>query len=289
MTPFFQKPTSQRPANVTPEISRSRPWRPEVQEVGQFLHRLAEGERELALAQRQIRLFASDLPAPADEAHRRRTREIQAIHRDTISRLMRAAHFRDHETGTHLARISRLSGLLAHELGLPAERVRAIETAAALHDVGKIGIEDAILHKPGPLDDDEWELMKRHTLLGAELLAGSSSPLLELGREIALYHHECWDGSGYPHGLRAEEIPLPARIVMICDVYDALRSERPYKPAYDHHTVCGILLAGDGRTRPEHFDPRLLDLFRRSHRRFEAEWRALRHEQEHPVLAELCA
>jgi putative two-component system response regulator len=260
-----------------------------VQEVGQLLHRLAEGERELALARRQMRLFATDLPAPADEAHRRRTREIQAIHRDTISRLMRAARFRDDETGTHLVRISRLSAILARELGLSEKRVRSIETAAALHDIGKIGVEDAILHKPGPLDAGEWERMKRHTLLGAELLAGSSSPLLELGREIALHHHECWDGSGYPYGLRGEEIPLPARIVMICDVYDALRSERPYKPAYDHDTVCGILLEGDGRTRPEHFDPKLLDLFRRSHRRFEVEWRALRHEEEYPVLAELCA
>ena len=256
----------------------------------QRLHQeVADRERELALARRQLEAFARDI-RNTQQANRRHRRELRTLQHDTVLRLMRAAKFRDSETGTHLHRISRLSGVLAHRLGLPLQQVRLIEAAAALHDLGKIGIEDSILHKAAPLDPREWEIMKRHTTIGAELLQGSSSPLLELGCQIALSHHERWDGSGYPHGRAGEAIPLAARIVMLADQYDALRSNRRYKPSYDHETACRILLHGDGRTRPEHFDPELLALFGEIQQQVKAIWRALRICEEAPDLSVLlCA
>lgn len=179
------------------------------------------------------------------------------------------------ETGAHLCRISHLVGVLALHSDFPREQIDMIRAAAALHDIGKIAIADAILNKSGALDAEEWEIVKQHPTVGAALLPASLSPVLRCAREVALSHHECWDGSGYPQGLRGEEIPLPARMVALCDQYDALRSRRPYKPSCDHATACGILFKGDDRTRPEQFDPRLLELFRRIHPHFETLWQSL--------------
>jgi putative two-component system response regulator len=130
-----------------------------------------------------------------------------------------------------------------------------------MHDIGKIGVPDHILLKPGPLTPDEWTVMRGHTSMGAKILGNSKSPYLQMGAEIALDHHEQWDGGGYPNGKRGEAISLPARIMNICDIYDALRSARPYKPSFDHFTTVDVMTRGDGRTRPEHFDPALLSAF----------------------------
>ena len=137
-----------------------------------------------------------------------------------------------------------------------------------MHDIGKIGIPDHVLLKPGHFTPEEWEVMKGHTSMGAKILGNSKSPYLKMGAEIALNHHECWDGGGYPNGKRGENIPLTARIMTICDIYDALRNERPYKPVFDHMKTVDIITHGDCHTRPEHFDPAILAAFRQYHQSF---------------------
>jgi putative two-component system response regulator len=137
-----------------------------------------------------------------------------------------------------------------------------------MHDIGKIAIPEAILLKAGPLTAQEWEVMKTHTTAGARLLAGGESPYLRMGAEIALSHHELWDGSGYPASLKGPAIPISARIMNLCDQYDALRSERPYKPPLSHHRTVEVITKGDGRTSPSHFDPEILSLFQRLSPRF---------------------
>jgi putative two-component system response regulator len=161
-----------------------------------------------------------------------RTRELEEAQIEVIDRLARAAEYRDHTTGQHTRRVGELSALLASVLLLPQEEVELIRKAAPLHDVGKISLSDAILLKPGRLSPAEVALNRSHTTLGAELLSGGHFPLLQMAEEIALTHHERWDGQGYPRGLAAEEIPLSGRIVAVADVFDALVNERPYKRAW---------------------------------------------------------
>jgi putative two-component system response regulator len=160
------------------------------------------------------------------------SQSLDESRREIIARLVRAAEFRDNETGLHVVRMSHYAMLVARSMGLPDEEVAMIYQASPMHDVGKIAIPDRVLLKPGKLNPEEWEIMKSHTTHGARILEGHSSPLMQAAAEIALYHHERWDGSGYPHGLAGESIPLHARVVMVADIFDALTSERPYKEAW---------------------------------------------------------
>lgn len=176
---------------------------------------------------------------------------------ETIYRLAVAAEYKDEDTGAHLLRMSNYSAAIARRIGLNERTVEAILHAAPMHDIGKIGIVDRILLKPGKLDAQEWEIMRQHTVIGGKILAGSRSGCIRLAEVIALTHHEKWDGSGYPRGLKGEGIPLVGRIVAVADVYDALTSRRPYKEAFPAEKACAILREGSGA----HFDPRVLDAF----------------------------
>ncbi len=192
--------------------------------------------------------------------------EVEDAFLYVIETLARAAEANEEDAARHIMRVGEYSYELARELGLPAREARAIRYAARVHDVGKLHVPPEILHKAGPLTPAERSEMQRHTLYGARILG--DAPRLALARQIALYHHECWDGSGYPYGLRGEKIPLPARIVHIADIYDALRSHRVYKAPMDHATACRIILTGDEKTKPTHFDPEILRAFRRVEGRF---------------------
>ena len=161
-----------------------------------------------------------------------RTQELEKSQLETLQRLALAAEYRDDDTGLHTKRVGVTAGCIAKVLGLSAERVDLITRVAPLHDVGKIGIIDAILLKPGKLTDDEFTTMQQHTVIGAKMLSGSTSPWLQLAEEIALSHHERWDGQGYPQKLAGNDIPLEGRIVAVADVFDALTHERPYKKAW---------------------------------------------------------
>jgi putative two-component system response regulator len=176
---------------------------------------------------------------------------------NTIFRLSRTAEFKDEDTGAHIQRMSHTSAVMARGLGLPETVVDRILYAAPLHDIGKVGIPDRILLKPGKLDPDEWEIMKRHTIIGARILEGDSSGILRLGEVIALNHHERWDGKGYPNGKAGRRIPLAARIVSVADVFDALLSRRPYKEPFSLDESLSIIREWRGRN----FDPAVVDVF----------------------------
>lgn len=183
---------------------------------------------------------------------RRATAEIHARELETITRLARAAEFRDPETGAHIQRMSQFSALIAEALGFTRLQVEDIARAAPMHDVGKLGIPDQILLKPGPLTTDEREIMKRHPAIGYEILKDSASSVVQLGATIALSHHEKFDGTGYPYGLSGEAIPIEGRIVAVADVFDAITSERPYKKSWPIASAIDFLRHGSGN----HFDPR---------------------------------
>ncbi len=191
--------------------------------------------------------------------------EVEERERETLARLARAIEYRDSGTSVFLERMAHVAGLIAEQLGMFEDEVRMIEMAAPLHDIGKIAIPDAVLLKPGPLDEAETAIMRRHPRIGHELLADSQNRFIQTGAVIALRHHERFDGSGYPDGLVGEEIPLEARIVAVADVFDALISERPYKPAWDIDAALGYLYAQKGRL----FDPRCVDALVRNRARVE--------------------
>lgn len=201
--------------------------------------RLIEREREMHRVQERLRS------------------ELERSYMDTVEKLARAVEYRDNDTGSHLARIRRYCGVLAEGLKLPPEQVRLIVYASPMHDVGKIGVPDHILLKPGSLTEEEWKIMQTHTVMGAEILGGSEGEILQLAAQIALTHHERWDGTGYPNGLAGHEIPIAGRILAVADVWDAVRSSRPYK------ATCGVVKAKATMEslRGTQLDPQVLDAF----------------------------
>lgn len=218
----------------------------------EFLAR-AKNMLSLSSARRKLADHAEWLSSEVRKA----TEVILQRERDTVFRLCKAAEFRDPETGAHILRMAHYSQLIAKKLGLPPDEQELLLEAAPMHDIGKVGITDNILLKPGRLDAAEFEIMKQHAAFGYELLKNSNSRVLQAGAEIALGHHEKYDGSGYPQGLKGEAIPIFSRIVAVADVFDALTSERPYKKAWSLEQAVDFLNAGSGT----HFDPQCVQAF----------------------------
>lgn len=210
---------------------------------------------EVNLQHKRIRAHNEELEQKVAE----RTLELRNTQLEIIHRLGHAAEYKDNETGYHIIRMSLYCGLMGKALGMTDAEVETLQRASPMHDVGKIGIPDRVLLKPGKLDPDEWSIMKTHAAIGADLLSGSNSPLIQLASTIAMTHHEKWDGSGYPRGLKGDAIPLAGRICAVCDVFDALTSERPYKKAWTVEDAMAELHAGAGK----HFDPDLIAMFER--------------------------
>jgi len=210
-----------------------------------------------ALERRRLTLQSRDYERLLEEQVRERTAEVREREAEIVLRLISASEYRDDETGAHIRRIGLLAEDLARVAGWKREDADRIRLAAPMHDVGKIGVPDNILLKPGALTPEEFEVVKRHTEIGARILGGSSVPLLRTAADIALCHHERWDGTGYPRGLAGEDIPEAARIVAVVDMYDALTSHRVYRPALRHDEAIEVM-------RREHggrFDPRLFACF----------------------------
>lgn len=198
-----------------------------------------------------------DQKSVLDELVRIRTMELRETRLQVVRQLGRAAEYRDNETGLHIIRMSQVSAVLCRSLGQTEEMCELMLNASPMHDIGKIGIRDEILLKPGKLTPQEFEIMKTHASMGADMLFGDSSELLRIARTIALTHHERWDGSGYPHGLAGQNIPLEGRIVAVADVFDALTSSRPYKKAWPVDEAAAFIKENAGK----HFDPEVVKHF----------------------------
>jgi putative two-component system response regulator len=221
-----------------------QPW-----EVFQRIHNLLE-----------TRYFYKGQRGRADDLEvqvQARTQQIRETQLEVVRRLGRAGEYRDNETGAHVVRMSKSCELLARKVGMDEKYASLILQASPMHDVGKIGIPDAILLKPGRLDTDEFAIMRRHVEIGVDIIGDHDSEMMDMAREIAGGHHEKWDGTGYPNGLKGEDIPLSARIAAICDVFDALTSERPYKDAWPLEKAIEFFKENAG----SHFDPNLTELF----------------------------
>lgn len=214
---------------------------------------------ETLLETRYLHLALGRQQEILEERVHERTAELDELRIEVLERLSLAADYRDDATGRHTKRVSNMAGTIARELGLPADEVEHIRLGAALHDIGKIGIPDAVLLKPGELTAAEVAVMKTHTTIGAKLLSGSRSRLLQTAELIAAGHHERWDGLGYPRGLQGEQIPLAARIVALADVVDALSSDRPYRGSWPAERIRAEVVRQSGRQ----FEPRIVDAYLR--------------------------
>ena len=221
-------------------------------EIDELKLRIQVGIRVIQ-AERSLREYTTGL----ERIVRNQTMEIRETQSEIIARLFNAILSRHAETGSHVRRIGIMSAFMAEKLGWSSEQVDLIRAAAPLHDVGKIGISDAILLKPGPLSADERLIIQQHSSIGGKILSNSKSPVIQMAERIAVWHHENWDGSGYPHRLKGNDIPIEAQVVGLVDVYDALRSDRVYRRGLKDDAVIEIL----GRGRERKFQPDLLDLF----------------------------
>jgi putative two-component system response regulator len=227
-----------------------------LDEVALSVDRALE-KRRLELENRDYQQHLEQKVARRTKELRRAVKKIKLASLDTIHRLSRAAEYKDEDTGAHIKRMSQYSAVIARRMGLGDREVETILYASPMHDVGKIGIPDRILLKPGKLDSGEWEIMKQHTIIGAQILEGSDAEFIKLAEVIALTHHEKWDGSGYPGRLRGSKIPLVGRITAIADVFDALTSKRPYKEPFSLEKSFGIIK----QSQENHFDPKVVDAF----------------------------
>jgi putative two-component system response regulator len=217
-----------------------------------------------ALRRRMLEIAFRDREAQLARKVRAQTLEIRQSREEIALRLIAASEHRDNETGMHVRRIGLYAAEMARLLGWDEEAVDTIQSAAPMHDIGKIGVPDAILQKPSTLTEDEWVTMKRHTSMGATILKGSTVPFIRMGARIAIGHHEKWDGSGYPKGVQGEAIPVEARITALVDVYDAASNRRHYKEPWPEDQVVELIRKG----RATHFDPQLVDLFLANLHRF---------------------
>ncbi|UQZ90386.1 response regulator [Deltaproteobacteria bacterium Smac51] len=239
-------------------------------EVAELKQRIGVGNR-LIMAERNLRLYSQSL----ERVVRRQTEAIRQTQGEIISRLFSALESRDQETGDHVRRIGFISARLGYYLGWEEREIDDIQAAAPLHDVGKIGILDSILRKPGPLTPDEFKIIQTHTVIGAHILADSQNPVIRMAETIALRHHENWDGTGYPDGLAGDEIPVEARVVAVADVYDALMTDRIYRRGLTEEKVLEIIRQERGKK----FDPTIVDLFLRNIDEIRQGYQAMEREQ----------
>lgn len=209
------------------------------------------------LRMRHMHLSIQDENVALESRVRMRTQELVEARSEALECLARALEYRDDATGGHTKRVGEMSGRIADALGLPEAETEMIRITAPLHDLGKIGMSDTLLLKPGKYSEEEKEEMRRHTLVGETIIGGCTSPILKAVRELALHHHERWDGSGYPHGLKGLQIPMGCRIVALADLFDALTNDRPYKPAWPHDEAIEEVR----KLRGTHFDPAVVDAF----------------------------
>ena len=224
------------------------------------IYKSTKGQKEeLGLANKQLKKYAQDLRKTISTLQTV-NKELQDAYYDTIHRLVLAVEYKDKSTGSHIMRMSRYSALLAKKIGLPIQDVLNIFYAAPMHDVGKIGIPDTIISKPSKLTSDEFNIIKKHTVIGAEILDNSKSNILMIARQIALSHHEKWNGGGYPNGLNKDAIPLSARIVALADTFDVLISKRSYKEPFPVSIAFEIIKS----EREKHFDPDVVDVFEKN-------------------------